>query len=922
MRAPVMSLATGSRVGPYEILGAIGAGGMGEVYRARDARLHRDVAVKALPELFSLDPDRVARFEREAQLLAALNHPNIAGIHGLEESGGERYLILELIPGESLATRLASGPLVLGEALALARQLAEALEAAHEKDIVHRDLKPGNIMVTPEGQVKVLDFGLAKGMHPAGAGLSPSSPGTPSSPGPFPNGLHNSPTFASPAQTQMGVILGTAAYMSPEQAKGRTADKRSDVWAFGCVVYELLTGTTAFGGDDIPDTLAAVLRGEPDWTKLPPATPPAIERLLRRCLHKDRKQRLPDISIARYEIDEWLAGRTSQTSLSAASRRPRWQTAAMLGGAAVLGAAAATAVLRFGLWPSPAPPIVARFEVKPPADTRPIVAPIGSGTDIVISPDGTRVAYRAASSGGAFLALRRLEEHESTILPGTLRGGSPSFSPGGDRLAFVSQNQLKVLTLGAAAPTAVCDVASSAMGTDWLDEETILFAQGGIFRVPAGGGTPAPIAQPADDRHAYLFPEVLPGGTAILFTIDGPSGRRIAARRLDSGEQKIVAENASFAHFAEPGYIAFMQAGRFVAARFDRERLEIIGTPATISENLMEKITGAAGFDLSTNGVFAGMEGNSLPFVSRFFWKARDGRILGFIGETDLEYPRYPRISPDGRRLAGTVGPGSQGQIWVFDLAGTAQPLKLTFGQHNLWPSWTPDGRGFLFTRIVTDSATDSGGYGRMAVMLLPADGSTLTPKPVLKIPDGSTSVTSISPDGKWILFTANLPGTLSDLMLKAIDTPDPPRPWLNESFSEAGGEFSRDGRWVAYVSTQTGTPEIWVRPFPGPGAPIRISPSTGREPVWSWNGKELFYQENGKMMAVAVNTTGAEFVFESPRMLFQGGFVAWQEVTPRTYDVAPDGRFLMIEEKPNPNPAIVTVVTGWTEMLASRLPR
>ena len=904
-----MLLSAGTRIGPYEIVAPLGKGGMGEVYRARDPRLNRDVAIKSLPELLSLDPDRVARFEREAQMLAAMTHPNIAAIYGVEDHGGQRHLVLELVPGETLADRITAGPLPLREALTIARQIADALETAHEKGIIHRDLKPGNVMLTPDGQVKVLDFGLAKAL--AGEGAVSAVSGA----------ADLSPTFTSPAMTAMGMIIGTAAYMAPEQAKGRAADKRSDVWAFGCLLFEMLTGQRAHSGDDVSDTLAAVLRGDPEWTTLPAGTPPAVERLLRRCLQKDRKQRLPDISIARYELDEFLAGRSEPPAPGAAVAPParKARVLAMAGAALLVGMLATAAIFRFVLWPSPPSERVTRFEVKPPANARSFLVPIGPAVDIAIAPNASQFVYRVTQENGTALALRRLDTLESTVLPNTVNVASMSFSPDGSTIAFETDGKLMTLAIGASAPVLVCPAPGQVVGTRWLDGNTILFAQRGIFKVAATGGSPQPLAMPGEgSKLLYSFPERGPGGSSIFFTVNEGVQRHIAVQPLDGGAHKIVVQNASFPKYLDSGHLVYLQSGRLFAARWNASKREVDGAPLSLGDEVAVKLSGAAGFDLAADGTFVGINGAALPYRSRFIWRARNGEVVGAAGPADLEYPRYPRISRDGHRFAATVGVGSRGHLWIFDLAGTAQPTKLTNNHHNILPTWTPDGTQLLFRRISTGvlygAPSESEG-----LMIMAADGSSLAPRVIVPDLTGTSPVADVSPDGEWILYTNTTLASGADLLLKSLTKPGDPKPWLAETFTERSPAFSPNGKWVAYVSTQTSTSEVWVRPFPGPGAPIRVSPAGGQEPVWSKSGNELFFQEQTKLMAASVTATGDGIRIGAAHPLFRGGFVPYQDFTPRTYDVAADGRFLMIEERPDVAQATVIVTTAWGRMLESK---
>ena len=919
-----MTLTAGIRLGPYEILAPLGSGGMGEVYRARDTTLNRDVALKVLPEQFALDADRLARFKREAQVLASLNHPNIAAIYGFEEAHGVQALVLELVEGPTLADVIgtetsrafavavmsesasrgaaASGggaprALSIDEALPIARQIAEALEAAHEHAIIHRDLKPANIKVRDDGTVKVLDFGLAKALDPVPSAIDASQ----------------SPTITSPAMTRMGVILGTAAYMSPEQTKGRAVDKRSDIWAFGCVLYEMLTGKRAFDGEDMTDVLAAIVRGEPDWTAVPSAVPALIRGLIKGCLEKDRTRRIGDIAVARFLLNEPAAIPADRpVVVPSPVRRGRAMTTAMLGLA--VGAVVATLVVWFVMRPAPAP--VSRFEVVPP-QAEPFATP--GGVNVAISPDGSTIVYHAQPGGTEQLVVRRTNELAAKPISGTERATNPFFSPEGLRIGFMSGAQLKTIGLAGGPPAVVCDVTGQVQGASWA-ADVIVFAQAGsgLFRVPAAGGRPDNFAAPDAKKGEsdYRWPEVLPDGKTILYTIYGSGGTRqarIAERRLDGTEATILVEGGNNAHYVPSGHLVYATVPSTVmAVPFDLKRLEVTGAAIPVQEGIVAKGTGVANFAIAGDGTLVYARGGGSVFQTGlgFQWVGRDGKPQGAVA-TQVEGPRYPRLSPDGRRAAVTLGPSNQGNIWVIDLAGAAQPLELTFKNHNTVPIWRPDGKYLVFN---SDRDGQRNLYG------IPADGSALEPDRL------STSANfqepeAWSPDGQWILFQEIAPKTRTDLMLLGIGGDKKSRPWLQTEFDEDEASFSPDGRWVSYVSDQTGRAEVWVRPFPGPGAPVRVSPDGGHEPLWSRNGAELFYQSGRKLMTAELASKEPELRFKMPRVLFEGGFVPYDPNVPRTYDVAPDGRFLMIQEGQRPPSASLVVVQNWLEELKRRVP-
>jgi serine/threonine-protein kinase len=871
---------------------------MGEVYRARDTKLQREVAIKVLPEHLATDRDRLGRFEREAQVLASLNHPHIAQIYGFEQAGETRALILELVEGETLAERIAHGPLAIDEALPIARQIAQALEAAHEQGIVHRDLKPANIKITSAGVVKVLDFGLAKLTDAAVTSGSSHS--------------HSiSPTLTSPAMTGVGTILGTAAYMAPEQAKGRATDKRGDMWAFGAVLYEMLTGARAFDGEDVSDTMAAVLRGEPDWSRLPPTLAPALRTLIQRCLEKDRTLRVADAAAALFVLRD-LAGPAVASSLPAAAARRSgvrwWVTAA----AVILAAASAAAATWFAMRPHA--PRVVRFDITPPPEALLTVGP--AGPNLVISPTGDRIVYHARHGATTALEMRSLDTGEAGPLPQTDGATHPSFSPDGSHIAFFKAGKLYTLTIDSHVLTALTNV-SDGNGISWGTPEAIVFTRpgshGGLFRIAAGGGVPERIAAPdtKTGEQDYVSPAVLPDGSTVLFVVRSASGGNsrlvIAARSLSSGQQKTLVEGAVHPIYAPGGYILYVQGSVLTANRFDANRVALIGPAVPLVNGIITK-GNYANVGLSSDGTLTYIPGSTINYVSRFIWRGRDGRLIGGAGPEKLEYPRYPRLSPDGRKLVATVGPAQEGHVWVFDVTGAAQPYKVTFNAHNTLPVWSPDGSrvGFVSTR---DGPSRN-------MFVVPADGSIVEPVHLVKSDKDKTSLTW-SRDG-WLVYNELGDSTRTDLWKQPAGG-GKAEPWVQTPFAEYNAMFSPDGKWVAYVTDATGSDEVWVRPFPGPGSPVRVSIAGGHDATWSHDGKELFYQEGSKLMVAALAST-SPLQLNAPKLLFEGGFIAWEPNTPRSFDVAADGRFLMIEPTVT-NAQRFNVVLNWAEELKRLVP-
>jgi Protein kinase domain len=686
-----MLLLTGTRIGSYEIVAALGAGGMGEVYRARDTKLGRDVAIKVLPELFAADAERLARFQREAQLLAALNHPNIAAIYGLEDAGSTRFIVMELVDGESLDARLKARAPSSGasasagargfsraaafgvpDALAIARQLIDALEAAHEKGIVHRDLKPANIMLTEDGQVKVLDFGLAK--YDAGGAGQAGETG--------PGGLTHSPTLTF-AATQLGMILGTAAYMSPEQARGRPADKRSDVWAFGCVLFEMLAGKRAFEGEDATDIIAAVVRAEPDWTALPAAVPPAIRTLIQRCLVKDRKARIPDMAVVRFLMTDADITRPQPSAGSAASA-PRRPAVAIAAAALIVGAAIAATATWALMRPRDVPrsrPV--RFGIAAPADQPYAIS--GPDRSILITPDGSHIVsvHGGTLGGGGQLMVRRLDQLNAAAMRGLNATRAPFASPDGRWIGFFETGFLKKVQVSGGPSVTICRVNGGTRGSTWGPDDTIIFATNdaatGLMSVPAGGGEPRVLTKPdtSQGEQDHFFPSMLPDGKTVLFTIavSPVENSQIAALDLQSGKQTIVVRGGSQPEYVS-GQLLYASGSALHAVRFDPNRLEVLGEPVVVSEDVRVETTGGAQYSVSLNGALVYLAGGEGSFGDRsLVWVDRTGR------EQPLDAPsrayNTPRISPDGKRIAVSLADQEQ-DIWLLDIA-RRQLTRLTF---------------------------------------------------------------------------------------------------------------------------------------------------------------------------------------------------------------------------------------------------
>jgi Tol biopolymer transport system component len=878
-------IAAGTRLGVYEIVSALGAGGMGEVYQAHDTKLGRDVAIKVLPEAFAHDPDRLSRFQREAKMLAALNHPAIATIYGLEQTNGTSYLVMELVSGETLQQRLArEGRLPIEDALGVCRQIAEALEAAHEKGIIHRDLKPANVKVTAEGKVKVLDFGLAKAFAGGESGSDPS----------------NSPTLSA-AGTMQGVILGTAAYMSTEQARGKAVDKRTDIWAFGCVLYELLTGKQAFQGDTVTEILAAVLRGEPDWSALPAATPTKVRDLVQRCLQKDKMLRLRDAGDASIEIQESLAAPTPGPTATGPAARGGWRQAVVLGLAVVVVAVVA-GLAGWNLKPAapPEPHHVSRLTITLPPDQRlagfdqPVVA---------LSPDGSHLAYVAIQGGTRQLYLRAMDGLEARPVPGTEGAVAPFFSPDGQGLGFFAGGKLKKVSVngGAALPLGN---AGLPYGASWGSQRIAFVptANSALQQVSEAGGATQPLTR-LENGESHRWPELLPGGKAVLF-VTGLIGK-VTVYSVVTGERRSLVQGGTQPRYAASGHLVYAQGGNLVAARFDPQRLTVTGDTVPVLEGVVQSATsGAAQYSISATGSLIYVPGNVQTAQSRLVWVSRNGAEQPLA--TSAGSYGIPRLSPDSRRMAVV----SDVQISLYDLS-RERWNRFTFDAPASYPVWTPDGKHIAFASakegprsLFWQLADGSGGLERLTTSEYPQSPMSSSP----------------SPDGQLLALVEENPTTGLDVWVLRPGEPKA-RAFLQTPSNEGAPQFSPDGRWLAYISDESGRYEIYVRAYPGPGGKWQISTEGGTEPMWNRNGRELFYRSGDKMMAVEIVT---EPIFDpgKAQVLFQGPYQSSRSTFP-DYDVTRDGqRFLMLKPSEQAQAATqINVVLNWFEELKQKVP-
>ena len=873
----------GKTLAHFRIVDKLGEGGMGEVYRAEDSKLGREVALKVLPSLFADDAERMARFAREAQVLASLNHPNIAGIYQVERADDQQFLVMELVEGETLAERIGRGVIPIEEALQISLQVIAALEEAHLRGIVHRDLKPANIKITPRGQVKVLDFGLAKALagDPTGSGSGPA--------------ITQSPTLTA-EMTGAGMLLGTAAYMSPEQARGQVADQRADIWAFGIVLMEMLTGHTVFSAETVSDTLAGVLAREPEWNELPESTPRTLHHLLDRCLAKDSRNRLQAIGEARILIERYLENPVEEevetTVLEPVPTSSKQRLLPWL----VTGALAVALGLALFGWLGGATESGAmsrRTTLELPASK---VFHRGYGSPVALSPAGDRIVQTFAIGLEHELLLRSLDQWEGAPLvtgEGQDRPYQPFFSPDGEWIGFATPNSLRKVPVSGGTPIKLCDVNLSR-GASWGPDGTIVFASSpgsGLSRIPAAGGEPQALTELDTEKGevTHRWPQFLPGGQHVLLTVHTSSAGFDAASieilDLASGERQPIHQGGTYARYVDSGHLVYMNQRTLFAMPFDIDRLQATGSAAPVVQGVGGSTEGGAYFDVSANGVLAfsagsGASGNEVQAL----WVDRQGQVEPLTSEErDFSNPRF---SPDGRYLAVEINVGGNADIWVYDLERDV-PTRLTFDEASDGsPVWSPDGQ---FIAFASDRGEGVGNVYRKS-----ADGSG----EVERLSDSQTEATpwSWSPDGTTLAIMQQNPETSVDLGLLSVET-GVIEPFLASTFVEYGPVFSPDGGFLAYGSNESGDWEAYVRPVDGSRGKWQISAGGGTYPNWSRDGKEIFLGwETGLIQSVSVDTDGGQFRVSRPAELFSGAFVDLTDQN-NMFDVTPDGqRFVLFQ--------------------------
>jgi len=893
-----MALTSGTRLGPYEILSAIGAGGMGEVYRARDTRLNRIVAVKVLPTHLADRSELRERFEREARTIASLNHPHICTLFDIGQQDGIDYIVMEYLEGETLAQRLHKGSLPLEQVLQYAIEIADALDKEHRRGVTHRDLKPGNIMLTKTG-TKLLDFGLAKlkqGVAPANVQLS------------------QLPTATDPL-TAHGSIVGTLQYMAPEQLEGKEVDARTDIFAFGAVVYEMATGKRAFEGKSQASLMVAIMEREPPpMASLQPMTPPALGRVVKKCLAKEPEKRWQAASDVCDEL-KWIAESGSQAAIPPQATRKGapvfGRRAIVLGAGVLLLVAAITGLAVWNLKPTPPSPpqTVTRTVINLPPGR--LLAGFESGPAVAISPDGTRLVYVATQGGTQRLYLRAMDSlQEAQPIPGTEAASSPFFSPDSQWLGFAAGGGLKKVSVGGGAAATI--TINAYGGESWGSQGMIAFPPGNaspLQQVPDAGGAPQALTRFEKGEGSHRWPEFLPGDKAVLLAAGAATANwtnaQIAVETAGTGERRNLIQGGTQPRYAPSGHLVYAQGGNLMAVAFDPERLQIKGASVPVVEGVVQSISsGAAQYSISTTGSLVYVPGGVQGVERKLAWVDRNGAEQPFA--VPAHAYESPRFSPDGQRIA--VVPDSQ--IWLYDLSRETL-TRLTFeGSVNSRPVWTPDGKRIAFF---------SNKAGQLNLFWQLADGSggleRLATSDFIDVPQ------SFSPDGQLLAFHEVNPTTGNDIMVLRLSDRKV-QPFLRTPFNESDPRFSPDGRWMAYMSDESGRYEIYVQPYPGPGGKWQISTDGGTEPVWNPNGRELFYRNGNKMMAVEI-TTKPNFALGNPHVLFERPYIL-ANVPISNYDVSPDGRrFLMVKptEQAQAPPTQINVVLNWFEELKRRVP-
>ncbi len=882
-----MPLANGTKLGPYETIAPLGAGGMGEVYRAKDPRLDRIVAIKVLPQHLAGTPEARQRFEREARSVSALNHPNICTLFDVGSQDGTEYLVMEYLEGETLAARLEKGALPLDQALKIGIEISDALEKAHRQGIIHRDLKPGNIMLTKSG-AKLLDFGLAKAVDSKPvSGLTVAESG---------------PIVREPV-TDVGVVLGTYQYMAPELIEGLDADARSDIFAFGAVLYEMAAGKRAFDGKSQASVLAAILASEPKpISSLQPASPPALDRVVKICLAKDPNERWQTAHDVKLQL-QWIAEGGSQAGLPApvvshGKRRERtaWAVAAIATFIAIT-----LAIVFLPRAQKAGQPIQVSADLG--ADVT--ISTEFSGPNAILSPDGTKLVFVAEGSDKQRrLYIRSLDQLQATVLPGAEGASNPFFSPDGQWIAFFAEGKLKKISVQGGAPVTICDSRFALLSASWGDNGNIVLpnrTEGALFKVSSAGGALVPLTTLDKQRGetSQRWPQVLRGSKVVLYTSEATNTNTyddadIVAYSVASGQAKTILHGGFHAIYLPSGYLVYMHNGTLFAIPFDLKRLEVSGQAAAVVDNVVANpSSGAAQFSISDTGTLVYVAGSAVDRNVSIYWMDADGKFTP-LRETPGDYHDLA-FSPDGKRLAMDIRDQNlkRTDIWVYDLERDTL-TRLTFaGDGNSRPVWTPDGQRIVYNSYEKGVAqnlwwirSDGGG-----------DPQRLTQSNNYQSPG------SWSPDGKTLAFAQRNPGTGTDIMTLTVEgsektgwKPGQPKPFLNTTFSETEPVFSPDGRWIAYQSNESGTNEVYVRPFPGPGGKTQISTGGGFLPRWSRNGKELYYipSTRDKIMTVAYTAVGDSFHADKPQLWSSG------QISDRaSYAPNPDGKRIAVLKAP-----------------------